>query len=191
MGARKLAIVMGVCFGILGAAPGHAQQLHDKIVYNPGTKSYFEVKDIASVRFLMARADIKVAEWRDADKIAEKLTYKDTHGRLAVVKDLETHDFILKNFLPYDDAWIGLRYWCATKRLQFNDGTFWQPGGFHAWAETWNQGGALSCMEWNTYGIPQYMPVAYNPVSEGFRWIAKEWHKGYALMIVEYPTGHP
>jgi hypothetical protein len=130
--------------------------------------------------------------WPNSENIAEKLEYKGVHGRLAVVKNLETHELLERAFQPTNFTWIGLRYWCATKRLQFTDGSYWEPGNFHAWAQTWDQSHlADPCGEWHVYGKPQFMPVAYSPMAEGFRWNAREWHKGFPLIIVEFPTGKP
>jgi len=192
MRACKLAMLVGVCLGLWGITPSRAEPLYDKPVYNPGTKSYFELKKIESIRSLSDTLTVNMTMWPNVSKMAEKLEFEGVHGRLAVVKNLETHEFLERTFQPKTNVWIGLRFWCASRRLQYTDGTYWQPGDFHAWAPQWDQSAVEDpCWEWHMKGLPQFMPVAYNPLSEGFRWIAKEWHKGYEDLLVEYPTGHP
>jgi hypothetical protein len=109
---------------------------------------------------------------------------------LAVIKSENTHEFLFKTFHPTVEVWIGLRYWCSTRQLQFTDGTIWKRGMFSVWDQKWDQSAiADPCQEYHNFKRPQYMPVAYSKAQEGFRWIAKEWHKFYTDYFVEYPTG--
>ncbi|CAN0577002.1 unnamed protein product, partial [Laminaria digitata] len=57
-------------------------------IYNPETKSYFEL-----------RIDLPhPPNWGTAVRYARTKTYKGVRGRLAVVKDLQTHSFLQANF---------------------------------------------------------------------------------------------
>ena len=73
--------------------------------YNPDSKSYFEL-----------RTDLpKPPQWRTAEAFARTKVFKGTRGHLAIVKDLETHSFLQANFPLFEEAWIGLRFYCSIR----------------------------------------------------------------------------
>jgi hypothetical protein len=170
-----------------GVAVAVGEPVFGRPIYDPNTKSYFELVQVP-FRNYNGRYE---CSWGDADKLARQRVYKGVHGRLAVVKSEETHEFLLQKFdVPQAEVWIGLRYWCSIRQLQYTDGTIWKRGMFSAWDQRWDQSGVTPCAEWITDKKQQYMPVAYSKRENGFRWIAKEWHKFYEIFFVEYPTGH-
>lgn len=193
MRERRVGVAISIVLGCIatwaGSSGTSAKPLYDKPVYDPASKSYFEM-------VLVTRANsnhyIPEISWGQAYQLAKQRSYNGVRGRLAVVKSEATHEFLAKIFQPNNFAWIGLRYWCSTHKLQFSDGSFWTRGMFRAWNAKWDQSAVKDpCWEYHSYRKPQYMPVAYQPLNDGFLWIAKEWHKLYYAYFVEYPTGEP
>jgi hypothetical protein len=159
------------------------EAVYSKPMYESKSKSYFEL-----VRLTKADEPIHYVpsmNWADAEAFAKKRIFKGVHGRLAVIKSLETHSFIMMNFRPATYTWIGLRYFCKGRKLVWSDGDEFQRGDFQAWATPWDQSSGVGCHE------RSYMPVAYNGTSDGFRWIAKGGLKIYRDLLIEYPTGKP
>ena len=144
--------------------------------YNPATKSYFELRRMQDVPGKQTR-------WFGAKDLAEKLVFKGTQGRLATVKNLETHQFIMRNFKA-SNYWIGLQYFCGSQSLKWVDGTDAEQSGFSAWDTQWSNTD-IRCDNMN------YMPVHYttHTATKALRWRASGPNKGYVLYLVEYPTG--
>lgn len=147
-------------------------------IYDPVSKHYFALMDSVKANW--------GTMWRKVYQQARGHWYKGAQGRLAIVDTFEKHDFLLTHFpLKYwQDAWIGLRYFCEAKKLQWVSGRQWKRGSFEAWATPWNQDPVMCTAHTPT----EYAPVAYNPK---FQWIAKGENKGYDWYFIEYPTGHP
>jgi hypothetical protein len=157
-------------------------------VYDPDSKSYFEMVDGREDKQAAGMARGQGPDWAEAFLWAKEREYKGAKGRLAIVKNIATHEFLERTFAPGSDVWIGLRYWCQVRKLQWSDGEMVSPGTFQAWAVNWRQD-IYAC---NSGGGPtDYMPIAYNPIADGFRWIGKGKGKRYYFYFVEYPTGHP
>jgi len=79
-------------------------------VYNPATKSYFQLVENQYHSYV----------WDKAQAEARTKIYKGVAGRLAVVDSPETHEFLVDHFDlrdPRKAIWIGLRYWCKPPRL--------------------------------------------------------------------------
>lgn len=183
-----LAVIAGMLV-VLAARAVAAAPLYDTPVYNPDTKSYFELVLIRTTKYSYRNSpDVN---WPQAFELAKSRSYKGAQGRLAVVRDLATHEFLMRTFKTETPTWIGLRWWCADHKLQFVDGKMWSRGTFQAWDAKWDHSGVQRCEEYQSYKKPEFMPVAYSPVQEGFRWFAQGWHKAYYAYFVEYPTGHP
>ncbi len=162
--------------GVLSAGP----------YYNPASKSYFEL-----VRMQTGSGH---SRWRHVNASAQKRVFKNVQGHLATVKDLATHQFILRHFSSPEPFWIGLQYFCSTETLKWVDGTIITKAGFSVWARKWARTGArctyreyMSLSEKSEY----YMPVSYTtktPINS-LRWRATGPEKGYVYYLVEYPTG--
>lgn len=159
-----------------------ARPLYAEPVYDPSAKSYFELVDGRN-------GGIDGPAWWQALALAKDRAYKGVQGRLAIVKTIATHDFLERTFHPKDYAWIGLRYWCATRKLEWSDGEVAMHLSFAAWDKNWNQD-IFACHTGYPPG-PDYMSIAYSPIQNGFRWIGKGRNKHYYFYFVEYPTGHP
>jgi hypothetical protein len=160
-----------------------AQEPADEIfspVYDPDAHRYFA----------LVHADRR--PWADMwDAVAQQAqtrSFKGVRGRLAIVDSAEVHSFLLHHFpLKADQyAWIGLRYLCRARKLEWSDGHFYQQGTFQAWNPEWKQDVA-ACAAVND--PKEWAPVAYAPAS--FTWIVKGQHKGYDWYYIEFPTGHP
>jgi len=192
----RLALAAAVTLFALSANRASAEMLLNEPVYNPDTKSYFELyaPDEKKVR---EHEDIYGLSWRVASKIAVKRVFHGVKGRLAVVKTRAVSEFLKETFKPDIEAWIGLRYWCKFHRLQWVDGEVWKPGEFSLWGKIWDQaainpnqkdaGEAHCTSESPTY----HLGVHYWRREWGFYWNANGYDKHFNLMFVEYPTGKP
>ncbi len=177
-----VAALSSSCLGsnrILAAAgkPG------DPPIYNPASKSYFQ---------LLSKEKSQRGNRIVAYRTALTKEYKGVRGRLAVIDRPETHQFILQTFDLSREVWIGLRYWCRYRMLEWgglrpyspND-----PGRFHAWHPQWYRNTQTVCAASRKDAIP-YMPVYYKPLGErNARWQASGDAKFFNRFLVEYPTG--
>jgi hypothetical protein len=173
------------CLAALVVARPAAAELCDTPVYNPDTKSYFE---------LVCRGSgfESGVTWFAASVFARQKVFKDVHGRLAVVKTKQVNDFLLETFKPDRPAWIGLRYICAYRKLIWVTGDLQPFDGWSNWAQPWNLYGGLSIgvpRDCDAEGGGGYKPVHYWPASEGFEWNANGASKAWTEYFVEYPTG--
>ena len=163
------------------AEVGHKTPSHNGVIsagpyYNPTSKSYFEL-------FKMQSTVTALPTWDVAKKLADKTYFKNAQGRLAIIRDLETHRFLLQNFSSRN-YWIGLQYFCGSKKLTWVDGTDATQSKFSAWDSQW----ANSYIRCAGQG---YMPVHYttSTTTKSLRWRASGPVKGYYMYLVEYPTG--
>ena len=144
--------------------------------YNPATKSYFELIKMQNIPGEESR-------WFGAKARAEKSFFKNTPGRLAIINNLETHQFLMRTFSS-TDYWIGLQYFCRSKALKWVDGTDATQTKFSAWDTRWSNT-KIRCANMD------YMPVHYTTktATKALRWRASGPNKGYVDYLVEYPTG--
>jgi len=159
------------------ATPG---QLIGTPVYDPEAKRYFALMHTA-------QGAQSLTMWESVAEQARRQSYKGVSGRLAIVDSAEIHGFLLRTFRPnpVQDIWIGLRYLCRAKKLEWSDGKLWQPGSFQNWDANWNQD-PYTCSDKNNPN--DWAPVVYQ---QGMRsWVVKGNHKGYHWYFIEYPTGH-
>lgn len=157
-------------------------------VYNPASKSYFQ---------LFADNRPPQADWSWARRRAQSKFYKGVQGRLAHIRDPETHEFVVNTFNLKDarkDVWIGLRYWCKLHMLQWgNERPFppSEPGHFRAWHSPWqrdpaDRGGSCSMVGSRHTG---YVPVYYRTLNGTTLWQGVGAAKFFEFYLVEYPTG--
>lgn len=176
---------------LFGATAANAQgAVFDKPIYDPVSKSYFELVAVTPAQAGAAKAGmVPEAPWDKAAAYAAGRVYKGTKGRLAVVKSQETHEFLMQNLRPAYPAFIGLRYYCKERRLEWVTGESHPANGFKAWHQQWDQGDGKICL--GATNPPWWMGVAYTGLKDGFRWVARGNLKHWTMYIVEYPTGHP
>ena len=118
-------------------------------VYDPAAKRYFA---------LMPSAKGSDGKWATEHADAEAHVYKGVRGRLAVVDTLEVHEFLLRHFHMPGPTWIGLRYLCRARKLEWSNGTLFKPGSFEAWDKNWKQD-VFACSDTNNPN--DWAPVAY------------------------------
>lgn len=143
--------------------------------YNPATKSYFEMISLKTMP--------GSKKWDRANTEAMRKVYKGAQGRLAIVKDIKTHQFLLRNF-DLKNAWIGLQYFCSSQTAKWVDGTDASNSYFSAWDAQWSNS-HIRCAN------KGYMPVHYTTenATSTPRWRASGPNKGYTAYLVEYATG--
>ncbi len=154
----------------------------DPPLYNPASKSYFQLLELTTQK----------RRWRNAHQAALSRTFKGVRGRLAVIDRPETHQFILENFDLSRQTWIGLRYWCRYRMLEWEGLRPYSPadpGHFPAWHPQWYRRADIICPNWWSKEIA-YMPVYYLSLDgRNARWRAAGTEKGFTRFLVEYPTG--
>jgi len=172
---------------------------YNKPIYNPETKTYFELFNPSVKKSGAARASATAAwrfTWEEAEAFAKSRSHNGVRGRLAVVETAETHEFLARRFDLGEPAWIGLRYWCAFRKLQWVTGEIHPLTGFRRWARPWNLIGddprakprTAVC---NDMRRDSYLPVHYWPTGKGFEWNANSRGQKLSTMFIEYPTGKP
>lgn len=166
------------CLQSTSAAP-----LVNTPVYNPHTKSYFLLVKVKPDEW---DPGAEGNRWRFAEGYAEQHVFKGVRGRLAVIKDLETTAWAKITFGPPGEAWIGLRYVCNERQLEWTDGTYFRPGDFQLWTKYWYQSEERLC------SIPnEQMPVEMYSDMDGVHWAARGYDKAFEFFFMEYPTGQP
>lgn len=168
------------CLGLASVGAAQAEALYNTPIHDEATGSYFELARVTAAERARSGRDAKVIDWSFAARLAANRTYDGRRGRLAVIDSPQIHDFVRSRLRPDKHAWFGLRYWCRHRVLQWTSGKIHPFTGFGAWMRNWNGG----------HGCKQdvYLPVAYTPVSRGFRWIAKGEKKEFTSFLVEYPA---
>lgn len=172
---------------IVGITAAQAQPVVDTPLFDPSSGSYFLLH-----RFTKAESPDDVfhaLNFAQSMRAASGRAHKGVPGRMAVVKTAETHQFILINLRPPEHTWIGLRYFCKLRQLQWVNGEVHPKGAFSPWAAKWDQADTASCVRGG--GEADWMPVAYEGVHAGARWVAKGAKKRYSYVIIEFPTGKP
>ena len=172
---------------LLIPASADARPVFDKPIYDPASKSYFELHKVS--REENPSAEIPELPFDTAEKYASQRMFKGVRGRLAVVKSNDTHLFLMQNFQPDQPTWIGLRYFCKLRELRWVNGEKVTRSSFQAWDPDWDQPGNAGCVRGK--GQADWMSVSFSPVRAGFRWVAKGARKHYIMYFVEYPTGGP
>ena len=178
--ARSLAVVV-----FFTAVPALAAQpsVYGKPIYDPASQSYIELVKLTKAD--ESKQYVPSMNWQSAQEYASRRNFKGVKGRLAIIKDGETHSLIMRNLRPTEYTWIGLRYFCSQKKLQWTDGSVHLKTDFSSWHSNWDQSAGVGCNELG------YMPVAYNGMADGFRWVAKGGLKLYTDLLIQYPTGQP
>jgi hypothetical protein len=181
---RALTFLVAAFLLCLGSG-AQAQPVFGKPVYDPASKSYFELVKVSHA--MAPGMAIPSLPFDKAVQAASGRAFQGTPGRLAIVRSQDTHMFLMQNLRPNEETWIGLRYLCKSRELRWVNGESLQRGQFQAWHAQWDQSGIAGCVKGG--GETDWMPVAYTAAGQGFRWVAKGGKKIYVSFIVEYPTG--
>lgn len=170
---------MVLCLGNSGAWA--TSEVGDPPVFNPVSKSYFQ----------LLKGTGKHGNWIEALRQASAKRYRGVQGRLAVVDRPETHQFIMENFDTSKEMWIGLRYWCKFRMLEWVGLRPYSPSdpdNFQHWHPQWSRGDQ-GCLT-NSTGSENFMGVYYRPLGKrSARWQAVRIGKGFGRLLVEFPTG--
>lgn len=171
-----------VAFCCLESAPVWSNsKAGDRPIYNPASKSYFQ----------LVNGTGRHGNWPEARRQALTLSFRGVRGRLAVVDSAKTHEFVMRNFNVSKEMWVGLRFWCQFRMLEWSGQRPYvptDPGHFHVWHPQWSRGN-LDCPP-GSKGPDAYMGVYYRPVgTQSARWQAARIGKGFNLLLVEFPTG--
>lgn len=167
------------------AAPVAAKSLLSTPVYNPDTKSYFEL--VPAPRGYSGRdRSFNEIPWQSAANVAAGRMHKGVRGRLAIVKSQATNDFLINTFKPESAAWIGLRFFCQVRRLMWVNGDVHPTNAYANWGRSWQAAGDTPCAPDH-----QFAPIALSPAQGGWRWEGRGQAKEFYAFFVEYPTGQP
>ena len=151
------------------------------------TKSYFQ----------LFNDNLQPGTWEAAKSRAAAKIFKGVHGRLAVVDSMETHQFILKNFglkWPNASVWIGLRYWCSVRMLQWEGGRPYSPSEmshFRIWHNPWarpESGEGTDSCDMAVSRTKGFAPVYYRNIGGIVRWQAVGAAKFFPTYLVEFVT---
>jgi|SRR5215468_10164275 len=150
-------------------------------IYSPVSKSYFQ----------LFSDNTYPGTWVAAKQRAEAHRFRGVKGRLAVVDSPEIDRFIISRFGFKHETWIGLRYWCSFRKLQWINGEAFSPADrrkYTNWHAKWYRSDETICGTGTLTSHDDYMPVYYLSIAGAARWQAvgdKKWFKYY---LVEYPT---
>ena len=177
-----LAIVLLACY-LADKPASAANKPGAPPIYNSASKSYFQLFELP-----LAHQN----NWLFVRRAANSKSFKGVRGRLAVVGNDETHQFILQNFDLSEEIWIGLRYWCNYRMLKWNGEAPYSPsdpGRFSAWHAQWYRTADIVCPA-HEKGEMAFMGVYYRPTGKGAaRWQASGPRKAFRRFLVEFPTG--
>lgn len=136
-----------VCTGAMAVEkpPAGSTPVPQGPYFDARTGSYFELRLSKGIK----------PNWHNTMALASQLTYKGRRGRLAVVKDIETLDFLRENFRFNDETWIGLRFFCGFRKLLWVTGEIQPLNSPGMWAPQWYANPRIRCRATSL----EYMPV--------------------------------
>ncbi|HEY9536451.1 MAG TPA: C-type lectin domain-containing protein [Kiloniellaceae bacterium] len=153
-------------------------------IYDSHSQSYFQ----------LFGDNVHPGNWEAARIRAAQKFYKGVQGRLAVVDSAETHAFLLRAFKlnrRHISVWIGLRYWCSARLLQWEDGLPFapsEPDHFRHWHANWSRTDQDAC-SFSKSSKVGFAPVYYRTIAGQARWQAVGAAKYFDYYLVEFPTG--
>lgn len=181
-------LIAGLAAAALWAMPAAAQvttaNRHQGPLYDNSNDTYYELR--VDNRTLVAGRYTHFF-WSDAKHRAAKSTYKNRRGRLAVIRDQQTLDFIRRKFEIREEAWIGLRFYCRFRKLMWVTGEIHPLSAKAFWDRHWNRQDGVDCRTNPQIG---YMGVYLTPSDKGAYWQAVGSGKGFWGYFVEYPPPH-
>ena len=147
-----------------------------KAKFDPHSKSYFAIRGLQ-----------RNVNWIEARRLAEKMEHNGIRGRLAMVRDAATHQFLEDNFNVTTPTWIGMRYWCRLQRTKWINGEDHDRRRLSVWANPWYRKDSGHCGGQRVGNAGVYMPVYYTAEEFGFRWRATSLAVTLATFFVEFP----
>lgn len=170
-------IVIGILVSLL-SVPALAKPVLNKPIYNPETKTYFELIDASYVY------NGQGPNWKEAKEIAEKRYYNNVQGRLAKIPSAQVEMFIRLNLMPNLNTWFGLYYDCGKKNLVWIDGTPMKASSYTNWGNVnWYLGHpGMFCHSSVGSRMPVFLALAETERKWAIQLPAKRWH----MLVVEY-----
>jgi hypothetical protein len=174
-----IGLLLLVYIGQLGAAEGPFPNVP---VYNPDSQSYFQ----------LFSDNENPGNWEAARVRAGQKSFKGIRGRLAVIDNAQTHDFVLRTFdlnRRKISVWIGLRYWCNARLLQWEEQRAYSPsdpGHFKIWHAQWSRSDENACNMTKSTKVG-FAPVYYRTIGNVTRWQAVGAAKYFDYYLVEFP----
>lgn len=184
IGMPRAIVIISVLWLLCSGPLWAAESFRLTPVYNAHSKSYFQLFD----------DNENPGNWEAARIRAGKKIFKGVRGRLAVVDSPETHDFVVRTFhLDQRElsVWIGLRYWCSARLLQWEGGRPFSPSDhdrFRLWHAKWSRSDDSACGLTRSRRVG-FAPVYYRTISGLTRWQAVGAAKYFSYYLVEFPTG--
>jgi hypothetical protein len=165
---------MAFCTG-----PALARPVFEKPIYNPESKSYFELIENRQL-------ELEGPFWHQARDFAAQKYFKGVQGRLAIIATAQTEMFIKTELRPSESVWFGLYFDCQAKNLKWVTGEELKPGAYSNWDPIhWNHAyNGLFCPE----GTP-YMPAFIAMEKNTRYWALILRDKRFYQYLIEYPTG--
>ena len=155
--------------------------LVNKPIYDPASKSYFELLEIKGG-----------VPYGRAVRIARSKIFNGIRGRLATIRSKETQHRLDSTLRPDGEAWIGLWMFCSGRVLLWSDGKNFRKGkDFVNWGPVWHYTKSyIPCKSGDKYAGVTLAPVdKAGYVGKGLRWFAIAPSHAVAYLIIEYPTG--
>ena len=167
------------------AKRGYKGVLFNTPVYNPRSKSYFEM-----VAFGQKGQASPGRSYGGAMKFAARRKFKGVRGRLAIIRSKETQKFLIRTFKPRGETWIGLRMYCRGRVLFWVDGRrLDRSKDYRNWGRNWfKKGYYVPC---NPSSSSKYAGIILGNIKGVVRWIAIEPAHYVRRGFIEYPTGRP
>ena len=130
--------------------PPASRAVHQGPILDPKTGSYFELR----VDNGEGNAE---DNWNGASAKASRLTYDGRRGHLAIVRTMETLEFIRENFRINEEVWIGLRFFCKYRKLLWVNGDIHPMARNELWARQWFRNAKVRCSTQHIDVMPVYL----------------------------------
>ncbi|WP_417463547.1 C-type lectin domain-containing protein [Kordiimonas sp.] len=151
-----------------------------EVHFNEDTGSYYQIFDFIGK---------PPHTWVHARRMVKGYRYKDREGRLAVIKDISLHYFLLLNFpmLRQQKMWIGLSVECnETADMTWVDGSSLADQSFRGFGEGVLRDISRTCRARKDSGA--LYPIYYEPDQFGVRWQMADARANLTYMMVEFPV---
>lgn len=125
--------------------------------------------------------------WEHAQRMVRGYVYEGREGQLAMVKDVETHYFLVLNFpaMRTSPMWIGLSVQCNdVAETEWVDGSSLADQSFRGFAEGELRKISRECRRRKDSG--EILPVFYEPDAFGVRWRLGRKGENKTLIMVEF-----
>ncbi len=176
-------VILGITAASLASAASKHSESRGSPIYNAETNSYFQMFEYHTS-----------LPWLKISRQAMRKRYKGERGRLAIVKDPKTLDFIREKFSDHWDrfnsrqfeVWIGLRFFCKYRTLMWVDGAVQSPKAPGMWHSSWYRNNRINCY---TSRANKYMPIYLTATDDGrVFWQASGSQKAFSHYLVEFPA---